>query len=776
MLQKFIAYLSKNRRLVRMYIRTNYTRPLKDWTHIQELSIRHFLLVCQQIINRKNNFRFFGLMFIFFFLFRDFAFAAEVKGTEALNNIIEVLNALIAVISLIAQPMVMLAGWLLSPDWTFGDIIELRPILHQMWIYIANIVYIFFAFALIGIAIMNIFHENANYSIQKSLPKLIMGILIVPFTWFIVSGTLTISNILTASVIQLPFDTIKSTGKDSILDKTTIPKTIVINITGASGSALVSTGSSETITLREFLDSQNGAYNILPFYAYGIFKIDKIQDISPNQAETTVKQVVDIVKKLFAGTLFALIFCILIIAITFVLFSRMALLWLYAIFSPLFAIGFFFGWKVDKFKSMGKFADIKMFVSLAMVPVLVSAALSFGLMFLSLTSNLQTGTTKSYSNITKCTDNNDCQNIAQGNFNLKIIGNFGNSADIAGGVVDVASGFISYIIMNALALGILWMAVMAALSSSKITEAAVKPFSEAGDAVGKFIQNSPKYAPIPGLPKGMKGQSFESMSKGIQYVANAPGSSASSKGNLFGQSLLGGDPKLTEAGNELITALNNSTDKSTKLIADKAKSILDATGGDPNKMLENSVIMNGLRQFQTKSETFEDINPLLKKQIKALNLNNANDIAKLIGFMDEHFEQQPNMGDILPGKKRDQKISSVNDLKSYYGSSKVGETSSANETGILGKVDHTGLSSDSKIQTLKIDNGTGNTVINVNNTTQKLEGNGKDEILSYLKTYVKSGNEVDLKKWLKDEIKINDSEITDIITKLGKEFFKKETH
>ncbi|MDQ1343926.1 MAG: hypothetical protein QG650_646 [Patescibacteria group bacterium] len=41
---------------------------------------------------------------------------------------------------------------------------------------------------------------------KKALPRFVTGILIVPFTWFIVSGVLSISNLLTASVLRLPAD------------------------------------------------------------------------------------------------------------------------------------------------------------------------------------------------------------------------------------------------------------------------------------------------------------------------------------------------------------------------------------------------------------------------------------------------------------------------------------------------------------------------------------------------------------------------------------------
>lgn len=71
-------------------------------------------------------------------------------------------------------------------------------------------------------------------------------------------------------------------------------------------------------------------------------------------------------------------FGILVIAIVYALFSRALMLWLYAMFSPFFALNFVLG---DKAKKLEKFT-INEFISLALVPVYVSAALAFGLMFL----------------------------------------------------------------------------------------------------------------------------------------------------------------------------------------------------------------------------------------------------------------------------------------------------------------------------------------------------------------------------------------------------------
>ncbi len=68
--------------------------------------------------------------------------------------------------------------------------------------------------------------------IKKALPRFVTGILIVPFTWFIVSATLSVTNLLTASILRLPADMI-STDSKTEKDKNemifTMPKECTLN-------------------------------------------------------------------------------------------------------------------------------------------------------------------------------------------------------------------------------------------------------------------------------------------------------------------------------------------------------------------------------------------------------------------------------------------------------------------------------------------------------------------------------------------------------------------
>ena len=77
--------------------------------------------------------------------------------------------------------------------------------------------------------------------------------------------------------------------------------------------------------------------------------------------------------------MFFLVFIILLIAIVFALLTRAIMLWLYAIFSPLISLAYFFDGKL--FGDAGEHFAIKNIISLALVPVCIAGATSFGLVF-----------------------------------------------------------------------------------------------------------------------------------------------------------------------------------------------------------------------------------------------------------------------------------------------------------------------------------------------------------------------------------------------------------
>jgi len=393
---------------------------------------------------------------------------------------------------------------------------------------------------------MNIFRDDKSFALKSALPKLILWILAVPFTWFIVSATLSVTNVLTASVLSLPFDTIKTSDNklvSEVLDTINIPEVTTFDLDWSTLTWTVSVSKDKQTTLRKLLETENWAYNLLPVYAYWIFKIqdyDKLDDWNIK----TVTSINELFKKLITWAFFAVVFGILVIAIAFALFTRMAMLWIFAMFSPFFALNIFL-WsaKIKALEKIQSKLSITKFISLAMVPVYVSAALSFWLMFLSITQNniSWVWATNKTTVFSKCDWIEDCQKMKIFWLTLQIKGKWAAKwAEGADGAKELTTWFIGQMIMSILALIILWMVVMAALWADEITKAAVEPIAKFWWDIWKLLVDAPKYIPlkIPGTGKSISMTWLQSMGSNITTaISGAAATSWWEYGTKFGTAI-----------------------------------------------------------------------------------------------------------------------------------------------------------------------------------------------------------------------------------------------
>ena len=126
----------------------------------------------------------------------------------------------------------------LYPGWVNGTLFGLQDYLRIMWILVSNVVYFVFAFILIAIAFMNIINKGEGvWELKQAMPKFIVGVLIVPFSWFFVQFVLSISAILTVGVLTLPYDAFQGESllqeaiSDTEIGAEKICKDIIITLT-----------------------------------------------------------------------------------------------------------------------------------------------------------------------------------------------------------------------------------------------------------------------------------------------------------------------------------------------------------------------------------------------------------------------------------------------------------------------------------------------------------------------------------------------------------------
>jgi hypothetical protein len=153
-----------------------------------------------------------------------------------------------------------------------------------MWVIVSNIVYFIYAILLIIIALATIFGKE-NFSYKSMIPKLALGILMVPFTWWFVQWTISLATVVTASVVNIPMETMMAQygNSNEYLNKPLIPKNYTVTtLAGGTGSTTTSSKCTETngcLSIQDILNSDGGIYNTLLIYAYNVFKIQNYKDI-----------------------------------------------------------------------------------------------------------------------------------------------------------------------------------------------------------------------------------------------------------------------------------------------------------------------------------------------------------------------------------------------------------------------------------------------------------------------------------------------------------------
>ncbi len=467
---------------------------------------------------------------------------------EWINCVAKTVNSIFKIMTIIVSPAIIFASWLLSPDWTSGDMFNLRGTMYNMWVMISNIIYFIYAILLIIIALGTIFW-NEKFGYKAMLPRLALGIIMVPFTWWFVQWTISLATVVTASVITIPMETVANNKDNSFLDKILIPREITItNIDKFEEQATKQTSCDASvwpvncIPLMDFINNWGGAYGSLLAYAYGVFQINEVTTV--NGILDTAKTIWELVNGVIIWVLMFIVFGILVLALIFVLMMRAIKLWMYAIFSPLFTVHFVLG-KDMLGEKMWDF-NLKEFVWLCFVPAVVWLVLSFGLIIISGVMWAKSATTSSDSNkITmfgipgnyietkvQSKDSNSYTEtkVAFGGVTMKFQGKAyakktenawgasdGNWTAVAKDTLTAIGGIFGTIVIDIIALIFIWAAFMAAKWTSKAVAGAIKPFEDMGNKIWELWASLPKYTPLP-IPGG----SVAGMGKAVDIASQIP--------------------------------------------------------------------------------------------------------------------------------------------------------------------------------------------------------------------------------------------------------------
>ncbi len=611
-------------------------------------------------LKKNKTFLLLGAIFmIYISIWWESVFAAEaatdqpVLSKENSEKIVKVLNGIITGAAAIMGLVTSFITVFLFPGWVNGTLFGLQDYLKEIWILVSNVVYFIFAFILIAIAFMNIIGKGeGTWELKQAMPKFIIGVLIVPFSWFFVQFLLSLSAILTVGMLTLPYDSFsdhdlfKKALDNTELAGEQICKDIIISFNGKfewenSGAQPLTSQPNELdenikckdggkISIKELITGQdsngdyssnaeglqNSVFGVISIYAYGILRIQDLDTISGTQIKD-ISTIADLIFKIVFDLLFIVVYMLLMIALLLALFVRGVRLWLYMMLSPAFGLLYFFGVSSEWFGDTGEKFNIKEFIALALVPVYVSAALAFGLVFILVASEGIKET------------NTEPDTLKAGWFSLTLIG--------AHGWEDQEKSVIWKLIVELFGVVILWIAVMAALWASKTTKAIVEPIAKFGNDVWALAAKSPTYAPI--IPTGnWQMQSAASLQK-IWWtltwnVENKASDRAKSFFSWEASQITGELQKI----NQSITswAINAPKDQ-----VEAAQKILKAVKWDVQKLYSNPESQKALFNL------LQRVNPTDAKKIeKPENINSLEKVTEVFRYLEKDTSKY---GGIIPG-------------------------------------------------------------------------------------------------------------------------------
>jgi hypothetical protein len=495
-----------------------------------------------------------------------FAQADEpVISKEDSDKVVKILNGFITGAAALMGMISSFITMFLYPGWVNGTLFGLQDYLKIMWILVSNIVYFIFAFILIAIAFMNIIGKGEwTWELKQAMPRFIIWVLIVPFSWFFVQFLLSLSAILTVWVLTLPYDSFQG---NELFDKAMeneelawkeICKDVIISFNGDfewQPVEQLSTDANELdehikckngwkITVKELLTGtdadwnisadasglQNSIFGVMSIYSYGILKVDELDTISAANLES-VKTIADLIFKIVFDVLFIAVYLLLMVALLLALFVRGVRLWIYMMLSPAFwLLYFFWKWSEGFWESGDKF-NIKEFIALALVPVYVSAALAFWLVFILVASE-------------GIKETNDGEDVLKAwGFSLTILWAHGDQ--------EAEKSVIWKLVVEIFGVVILWIAVMAALWASKTTKAIVEPIQAFWKSVWDLAAKAPTYAPIIPAPGWM--QSAASLQKIWSTLQGNMSAEASKRASSF----MGADSETTAVNSARERAMSN---------------------------------------------------------------------------------------------------------------------------------------------------------------------------------------------------------------------------
>jgi hypothetical protein len=263
--------------------------------------------------------------------------------------------------------------------------------LLTVWAQIRNIINLAFVVILIGIALYNVLGiggEEGNYSIKKLLPKIMLALVLVNFTFVASKVILDASNVMTNAVFALPnaveesfsltrIDEIEPEVCESLNNATGFDSDEISSVEESSSFRLCEDNNTFTETGRDFF-SNLSSNNIALVMAINMGQIHKGIDVSQLVLnEPTLSNLT--INILFSVALY-FVHASAYIALFFVLLVRVVVLWIIIAVSPIIAVQIAIPEIGDKISGKANLKDE--FVKHAIAPIIIGFGMTLSYLML----------------------------------------------------------------------------------------------------------------------------------------------------------------------------------------------------------------------------------------------------------------------------------------------------------------------------------------------------------------------------------------------------------
>jgi hypothetical protein len=206
----------------------------------------------------------FGLFLFSFNFFLNGISAYALTTENETANMTSLLLGISGALNRLLWPILIMIGGLLDNSLLFGSGMEAR--LKEIWIPIRNLVNLIFVVGLVGIAIYNMTSlADDNTSIKGLLPKLVLGIIAINFSFLGIKVFLDAINVATASVFALPDQVSEGLAQIEITNDPNESRLFCLAIAGKASSSSIYWNNSGELRAYQLKVAKNQA-----MYFFGI--------------------------------------------------------------------------------------------------------------------------------------------------------------------------------------------------------------------------------------------------------------------------------------------------------------------------------------------------------------------------------------------------------------------------------------------------------------------------------------------------------------------------